>query len=167
MVRGTYNVTGTVTAVTVPQIITSRASLLPSEAESPQEWVTRRLEEAGRTILALSHRGYTTHLRTGGLDYVRDAMEAYGWSAETIRPAAPDSAAITAMDEAYGWLALIPTNRYVLRRIAGARSLVHPVTDRHLYPWRRIAKTIGADHKAVQRWHADAIAFIAAVLHQK
>ena len=160
MVRETYNVTGTVTAVTIPPIMAIRAAVLPSDAEAPQDGVIRRLEDAGRTVLALSHRGYSTHLRPGGLDYVRDAMEAYGWSAETIRPAAPDSASITAMDEAYAWLNLIPTNRYVLRRIAGARSLVHPVTDKHLYPWRKIATAIGADHKAAQRWHAEAVNII-------
>ena len=42
----------------------------------------------------------------------------------------------------------------MLRRIVGARSLVHPMTGRHLYSWRRLGTAIGADHKAVQRWHA-------------
>jgi len=68
------------------------------------------------------------------------------------------------MDEAMVWLLLIPTDRYVLRRIVGARSLVHPVTERHLYPWRRLAAALGADHKAVQRWHAQGIELIVAAL---
>ena len=38
------------------------------------------------------------------------------------------------MDEAMAWISLIPLDRYVLRRIVGARSLVHPITERHLYP---------------------------------
>jgi hypothetical protein len=46
----------------------------------------------------------------------------------------------------------------------GARSLVHPVTDRHLFPWRRLGKALGSDHKAVQRWHAQGIALIVAGL---
>ena len=66
--------------------------------------------------------------------------------------------------EAMGWLALIPQERYVLRRVVGARSLVHPITDRHLYPWRRLGAAMGADHKAVQRWHAQGIAAILAGL---
>jgi hypothetical protein len=57
-------------------------------------------------------------------------------------------------------LTLIPTDRYILRRVVGARSLVHPVTTRHLYPWRRIGAALGADHKAIQRWHAQAIDLI-------
>jgi hypothetical protein len=68
------------------------------------------------------------------------------------------------MDEAMGRIALIPADRYVLRRIVGARSLVSPATGRHLFAWRRLGLLLGADHKAVQRWHAQGIALIAAGL---
>ena len=68
------------------------------------------------------------------------------------------------MDEALGWVALIPRERTVLRRIVGARSLVSPVTERHLFSWRRLGGVVGADHKAVQRWHAQAIEIIVAAL---
>jgi hypothetical protein len=71
------------------------------------------------------------------------------------------------MDEAMGWIPLIPFDRYVLRRIVGARSLVNPITERHLYPWRRLAAAIGADHKAVQRWHAQGIDLIVARLNDR
>ncbi len=69
------------------------------------------------------------------------------------------------MDEAMGWITLIPLDRYVIRRIVGARSLVSPTTDRHLFPWRRLAKAIGADHKAVQRWHRQGIDMIVTSLN--
>ena len=55
----------------------------------------------------------------------------------------------------------------MLRRIVGARSLVNPTTDRHLFPWRRVAMAIGADHKAVQRWHRQGIAIIVAALNRE
>ncbi|MBV9537432.1 MAG: hypothetical protein JOY70_00715 [Acidisphaera sp.] len=117
-----------------------------------------RLEEAGRAMLCLPPSGYSTRLRIGALQPIRDAAESYGWdAAPRLRPPVPDAATITRMDEALAWLALIPGDRYVLRRIVGCRALVHPLTDRHLYPWRRIAALIGADHKAVQRWHAQGI----------
>src|SRR4051795_7597431 len=70
------------------------------------------------------------------------------------------------MDEALGWLALIPADRFVLRRIVGARALVAPLTGRHLYSWRRLGRVLGADHRAVQRWHADGIRCIARALAQ-
>ena len=77
----------------------------------------------------------------------------------------PSGEKIDRMDEAMAWISLIPADRYVLRRIVGARSLIHPISDRHLFPWRRLAVTLGADHKAVQRWHAQGIAMIVKALH--
>ena len=131
------------------------------------ELVTHRLEEAGASLLALPGTGWSTRLRASSLEIVRVAIESYGWTEKRIRPAIPSAARITRMDEALGWITLIPIDRYVLRRIVGARSLVHPITERHLYPWRRLATAIGADHKAVQRWHAQGIDLIVASLNQK
>ncbi len=82
----------------------------------------------------------------------------------SARPPVPSAARITRMDEAFGWIAHIPLERYVLRRIVGARSLIHPISERHLFPWRRLGAVLGADHKAVQRWHAEAVAIIARAL---
>jgi hypothetical protein len=132
--------------------------------EIDADFVIYRLEEAGATLLALPGTGYSTRLRTSSLEIVRTALEAYGWTEARIRPAVPSAEKITRMDEAMSWIPLIPVDRYVLRRVVGARSLVHPVTDRHLYAWRRLGKALGADHKAVQRWHAQGIAMIVAAL---
>ncbi len=129
--------------------------------------VIYRLEEAGATLLALPGSGWSTRLRTSSLEIVRTAIESYGWSTNHIRPSLPSPARITRMDEAMGWVSLIPVDRYVLRRIVGARSLVHPITGRHLFPWRRIGGTIGADHKAVQRWHAQGIELIVTQLNKR
>ena len=65
------------------------------------------------------------------LDVVRNAIEGYGWENQRgergrLRPPVPDSERIDRMDEALGWIPLIPRDRYVLRRIVGARSLVSP-----------------------------------------
>src|SRR3954451_2995000 len=68
--------------------------------------------------------------------------------------------------EALGWLSLIPTDRHVLRRIVAVRCLVAPLTGRHLYSWRQLGRVLGADHRAVQRWHADGIRCIARALAQ-
>ncbi len=129
------------------------------------QFVTWRLEEAGTTLLCLPNTGWSTRLRSSSLDLLRNALESSGWSDQRVRPAVPSAAKITRMDEAMGWLQLIPNDRYVLRRIVGARSLVSPTTERYLFPWRRLAAAIGADHKAVQRWHAQGIGLIVAALH--
>ncbi|HEY7577236.1 MAG TPA: DUF6362 family protein [Acetobacteraceae bacterium] len=130
------------------------------------DMVLCRLEEAGATLLALPGSGWSTRLRTSSLEIVRTAIESYGWRTNRIRPPIPSPTRITRMDEAMGWISLIPLDRYVLRRIVGARSLVHPITQRHLFPWRRIAAAIGADHKAVQRWHDQGIDLIVAKLNE-
>jgi Domain of unknown function (DUF6362) len=136
-------------------------------AEADTDFVIYRLEEAGATLLALPGSGWSTRLRSSSLEIVRAAIESYGWTAQRMRPPIPPAARITRMDEALGWLPLIPLDRYVLRRIVGARSLVHPITERHLYSWRRLAAAIGADHKAVQRWHGQGIDIITAALNRR
>ena len=131
------------------------------------ELVTARLEEAGATLLALPGTGWTTKLRASSLEIVRAAIDNYGWTETRVRPAIPSAARISRMDEAMGWITLIPLDRYVLRRIVGARSLVSPTTDRYLFPWRRLAAVLGADHKAVQRWHRQGIEMIVAALNRR
>lgn len=131
------------------------------------ELVTYRLEDAGAALLALPGTGWSTRLRSSSLEIVRTAIESYGWTETRIRPPIPSAERITRMDEAMAWISLIPVERYVLRRIVGARSLVHPITERHLYPWRRLGCALGADHKAVQRWHQQGIDLIVEALNRQ
>jgi hypothetical protein len=137
-----------------------------AQAERPVDaaLVIYRLEEAGMTLLALPQTGYTTRMKTGGLEIVRAAAESYGWGEGRIRPAIPSAARITRMDEALAWIPLIPRDKVVLRRIVGCRALVSPITERHLFSWRRLATVVGADHKAVQRWHAQGVDLIVGAL---
>ncbi len=128
------------------------------------EDIVALFEAAGATLLALPGRGYTTQIRTMRFDVVHSALDAYGWQSSAVRPPVPSAAAISQMDEVFGWLTLIPETKFVLRRILGARALVHPVTLRHLFPWRRIGTMLGADHKSVQRWHGQAVEMLCAAL---
>ena len=139
---------------------------LPAEGSGVDaHYVVARLEEAGATLLSLPSTGYSTKLRTSSVEIVRLATESYGWADRAIRPAIPSASRISRMDEAMAWISLIPADRYVLRRIVGARSLINPMTDRYVFPWRRLGAAIGADHKAVQRWHAEGVGIIAAALN--
>ena len=96
---------------------------------------------------------------------MRDVTEAYGAAAVRIRPAIPNAAQIDRMDQALAWISRIPDDRYVLRRIVGARCLTSPLTSRPLYSWRRIGLALGADHKAIQRWHSQGIDLIVKLLN--
>jgi len=128
------------------------------------KYVITRLEEAGATLLALPQSRFSTRLRTSSLDILRGAVDAYGAGEARIRPPAPSGRKIDEMEQALAWIPLIPLQRYVLRRIVGARALVNPMTGRHVFTWRRLAASVGADHKAVQRWHAQGVAMIVAAL---
>jgi hypothetical protein len=156
------------TAVAVVERSNSAVRSLDRDADGSIDaaYVIARLEEAGRTLLALPASGYSTKLKTSSIDIVRVAIESYGWTVRQMRPAVPSAANISRMDEAMSWLSLIPEDKYVLRRIVGARSLVHPMSDRHLFTWRRIGQLIGADHKAIQRWYAQGIDLIVAELRR-
>jgi hypothetical protein len=135
-------------------------------AEKPDaDYVIYRLEEAGATLLALPGTGWSPRLRTSQLEIVRTALEAYGWEPPRARPPMPTAQHITRMDEALAWIPLIPRDRYVLRRIVGARALVSPLTERHLFSWRRLGVLLGADHKAVQRWHGEGVRIIVGALN--
>jgi hypothetical protein len=124
--------------------------------------VIARLEHAGATLLALRlARIGPSEPRSGLPEPVRDVSASYGWSQAATRPAIPTAADIDRMDEALAWVKFIPDDKFVLRRICNARSLVSPSTGRHLFTWSAIGRLIRADRRAVQRWHAQGIAYIA------
>lgn len=129
------------------------------------ETVIARLEEAGHTLLCLPNTGPTTALRQTRHQFVAEALAAYAVTDDSRpRPPIPPAARITRMDQALAWIPLIPDDKLVLRRIVGCRSLVSPVTGRHLFSWRRLARLLGADDKAIGRWHATGIDLIVAAL---
>lgn len=118
------------------------------------------LEEAGATLLSLPPSGFSPNLKTSALPILREAAEAYGWSTAEVRPPMPSASRISRMDTVMGYLIHIPQDRYLLRRIVGCRALVHPISGRHLYSWRRLGEVLHADHKAIQRWHGEGIRII-------
>jgi hypothetical protein len=136
----------------------------PEEREIDAAFIVYRLEEAGATLLALPGTGYSTKMRVSHLEVLPSVVEAYGSDRVRVRPPIPSASRISRMDEALGWITLIPADRRVIRRIVGARSLVSPVTERHLFSWRRLGEVVGADHKAVQRWHGQGIDMLVAAV---
>lgn len=155
-----------------PRPVTRRGAPGPQAGSAPDlsaacDSVIACLEEAGATLLSLPPSGFSPRMRTAALPVLHEAAEAYGWSAAELRPPMPSAARISRMDHAMGFLGLIPEDRYVLRRIVGCRALVHPLSGRHLFSWRRLGELLGADHKAVQRWHAEGIRLIVLALRRR
>lgn len=132
------------------------------------EDIVERLEQAGATLLAMQiSAGAPSGMHAAWPEYVRAAAEAYGYNQATMKPAIPDSATITAMEETYGWVRIIPKERYVIRRIVMMRSLVFPISWRYVFKWTKIARTVGCDYRAIKGWHSDGINLIAVGLEQK
>ena len=149
-----------------------RTASVHTIASEPQalfdaESVIARLEEAGHTLLSLPRSGPTTRLRQTRHEYVSEALEGIAESdGNRPRPPVPTAVQITRMDQALAWIPLLPKDKLVTRRIVGCRSLVSPLTGRHLFSWRRLARLLGADHKAIQRWHASGVDTIVAGLNR-
>ena len=123
-----------------------------------------RLEEAGATFLALPEAKWTVQVQSSGLSMIRTVLNAYNWQPPETGVRVPREEEIDSADEAMAWISLIPLDRYVLRKIVAMRSLVHPLSGDHLFPWKRLAVTLGADQKAVQRWHTQGIDIIVKAL---
>lgn len=138
----------------------------PDGLPATAEWVLARLEEAGATLLSMPNTGHSTRLRMGTLRPLPDAEDALHAVPGPVRAPVPSAANVDRMDQAFVWVSLIPEAKFVLRRVVHARALVNPLTGKHLFAWRRLAATVGADHKAVQRWHAQGIDIIVAALNR-
>lgn len=143
------------------------AGALPITPIYDAEVVEYRLEEAGRTLLALPSQGcLPAGFRSNWPKEVAASAEAYGYGEDQrIRPAPPEARYVTRMDEAFRWLSLLPPDRVNHRRIILLRAMVNPVNERHIWSWRKIGKAYGWSHMAVQRWHAEGLSWIVQALY--
>ena len=80
-----------------------------SSADLDASTVILRLEEAGRTLLALPNRGCRpADTGSGWPAVVHDFSEAYGYGEVEVRAPIPSPQAITRMDEALQWVGPYP-----------------------------------------------------------
>ncbi len=125
-----------------------------------------RLEDAGRTLIALPGKGcYPAQIGSSWPAVVHDMAEAYGYGEAEIRPPVPSAKAISGMDEAFAWVGLIDERLTHHRKIVLMRAMVHPISDRHLFSWRRIGRLFNWHHETVRTWHAVGIDRIVAVVN--
>ena len=129
---------------------------IPQDAQG----VIAALEQAGKTLLALRQGGYHTGLAQLHIEILPERWPGFVPDAPRMRIPAPTQQQVIQMDKVFDWVLIIPIGDHLLRRIVHARCLVHPVTERHLYGWRKIASTMGTDYRLVQRRHEKAIKII-------
>ncbi|MFH5923821.1 DUF6362 family protein [Roseomonas xinghualingensis] len=138
------------------------------EAIYDAEVVEFRLQDAGATLLALPGRGcFPAGYRTNWPQVVVDVADAAPFREEDIPIPPPTAKRITQMDEAFGWLRLLPADKAEHRRIILLRSLTSPRHGRHLHSWRKIGEMLSLEHRTVQRRFAEGIGWITAELYKQ
>jgi hypothetical protein len=143
---------------------------MPNHRRRPvdAETVVYRLEEAGRTLIALPGKGcLPAGYGSGWPDVVHAAVTAYGYMEAENRVPVPSPQVITRMDEAFRWVGMIPPTKRSHRRIVLMRAMVNPRTERHCWSWRRIGRAFGWDRRAIQSWHAQGVDMIVEALQIK
>jgi hypothetical protein len=98
-------------------------------------------------------------------DYALDPAEAYGYSPAALRASVPTPAEITMMDK----ILSLPEHcsNPLRKRIVNARALVHPVNERNLYSYVKIAKLLRINSRDCRRWHMQALDEIATAISPK
>lgn len=140
--------------------------------------VIASLQEATSTILAMPggmprmgvkvcDYGYNSEWFGEAVDDATEAVVTEPMFRMVGTKPAPSAASITRADEIITWLALIPQGRFVCRKIVAARSMIKWTTGKHVFSWAKLAKSIGADVRAVQRWHSQGIQIIVDALNAK
>jgi hypothetical protein len=71
------------------------------------------------------------------------------FSHKSFRPSPPNGEEIDTLDKIFD-LILILSNP-TIRRIIQVRSLINPLSHRHLYPWLQIAELLNLDRRTVKR----------------
>ena len=124
--------------------------------EQVGEW----LDEAALTLATLPATG----LRPAGAgstwpDYVRD-LEDLGWDRESdeFLPR-PTTDQIDRLDIVLTWIPMIEDRK--LRTVVNMRLIVHRISGRHKWEWRKIGDKLGTSHVTAKAWHQRACAVIA------
>lgn len=147
----------------VEQRATSPLSIHHSPPRASPEELRSWLEWAGSKLLAMhisspAPRGPHTSWPI----YADDAIQAYGYTGERLRPALPRSEEIELMDK----ILLFPNhiNDITSRRIVNSRALVTPVSNRYLYSWSKLAFMLHMDRRRVIRLHFSGLCEIGSAL---
>ncbi len=133
--------------------------------------IIRRLEDAGRTLMMLPMPagGMPAGERVAWPEVVQNYWDIAGradqGSFEERQEALAQvrnsvslratRAAIGRLDEVLGWLLMIERPHH--RKTVMARMFVHPVSERPVHSWGKIAETLGSNRRTVQHWHGKGI----------
>ena len=127
-------------------------------------YVIGRLEKAGQTLIALPGTGTRPAAYRVMWPEFWTAVEDMA-AAEKTRYPVPSAAAITAMDEAFRWIELIPLASIRTRQLILLRLLVQPISDKHVWSWRKLEGRFGMGKDALILRHGRGIGRIVTLLN--
>lgn len=131
-----------------------------------RDYVRACLEDAGKTLMALASRGERPQGHRSQMpEPLQDWWLAYAQTAATVRWPRPSATAIDRMDAVLPWLAHVRDER--TRRLVALRMLTHPLSERPIWSWRKLANAFGSHHKTVEGWWASGLDDIAAALSRQ
>ena len=132
-----------------------------------KEYVQSSLEFAGQSLLSMRIKNPGPCEMRGFWPSIVQDEEVELPLGVRNRAVMPIGREIDAMDEILAWIQLIPQEKAEMRRAVGLRSLISPISDKHLYPWKRIAKILSCDPRTAMAWHATGIGLIARELNTR
>jgi Domain of unknown function (DUF6362) len=140
---------------------TSRAvSSRVNGAAYTEEYVQERLRQAGLSLLSIAVPG------TRPAGYRGYWPEIPGQICDDTQASPPSARQITEMDEALGWISLIPLAEVKLRQLVGARALTSPRTDEPIYSFRMLGDRLGVTDVTAQKWWLKGLRIITAALNR-
>jgi hypothetical protein len=91
-------------------------------------YIIRRIEHAGAALYCMQIKNPRPLLVQGRIDIIREYMDEIPQGARALRLPTPSARDVTLMDEALGWIRLVPNS--TSRRLISLRSQFHPINSR-------------------------------------
>lgn len=128
--------------------------------------IKQRLEDAGRTLLRtpIPHNGFPMGHKSGWPEVVRNMSDLFEalvgmseeerqqfWDAENMVRMRPSAKQIQQMEETLPLFFVIEDKRR--RDITFARSLIHPLSERHIVSYAKLGRKYGIHKDTIRKWH--------------
>lgn len=132
------------------------SDLTPTELEEWLEWAgVRLIAMPGRRVGPSDYRSFWP-------DFSNDVFQVLEFRRYLpVKSLAPSKDEIPIMEEVLQLPCLCPDVKG--RRILHMRCLIHPITRRHLFTWKRASEKLQSDPRTLQRLHEKSLETVAKV----
>jgi hypothetical protein len=120
----------------------------PQKKEITNYEIQSLLEWAGEKLLSLPIRNAKPQSYKNNWPEFKQ-LPNQDFSHKSFRPSPPNGNEIDTLDKIFDLILILPNP--TIRRIIQARSLINPISHRHLYPWLTISEFLNLDRRTVKR----------------